>query len=136
MEQSDKCTVRTGCGGGETDTEMFEWTAETGLIGTETPSKTYISALAVRMSLEPVSYTHLDVYKRQSLQSERRRGKSKHGVKSKRGDKPKREDKPKHLSLIHIWKIQSEKVYEILLILYFAAYLYFVISHDSFISCL
>lgn len=53
VEQSDKCTVRTVCGGGETDTEMFEWTAETGLIGTETPSKTYISALSVRMSLEP-----------------------------------------------------------------------------------
>ena len=28
VEQSDKCTVRTVCGGGETDTEMFEWTAE------------------------------------------------------------------------------------------------------------
>ncbi len=53
VEQNDRCTVRTVCGSGEADTEMFEWMAETGLIGTETPQKTYISALSVRMSLEP-----------------------------------------------------------------------------------
>ncbi len=53
VEQGDRRTVRTVCGSGETDTEMFEWMAETGLIGAETHLKTYISALAVRMSLEP-----------------------------------------------------------------------------------
>jgi hypothetical protein len=38
--------------GGKNDTEYYEWMMETGIIGTESPDKKYISKLNLRMSLD------------------------------------------------------------------------------------
>lgn len=52
--------IRTVLGSGTEDTEEIEWMAETGIIGTDSPDKKYISRLVVRMYVE-VS-TQIDVY--------------------------------------------------------------------------
>ena len=44
--------IKTVLGGGTADTSVVEWMAETGVIGTGSPDKKYISRLDVRMSLE------------------------------------------------------------------------------------
>lgn len=44
--------VKTMFGSGTTDTRSVEWMVETGLIGTDSPDKKYISKLNIRMSLE------------------------------------------------------------------------------------
>lgn len=52
--------IRTVLGSGTVDTEETEWMAETGIIGTDSPDKKYISRLDVRMYLEVTSM--IDVY--------------------------------------------------------------------------
>lgn len=44
--------VKTMFGSGTVETRSVEWMAETGLIGTDSPDKKYISKLNIRMSLE------------------------------------------------------------------------------------
>lgn len=44
--------IKTVCGTGELETAPVEWEATTGVIGTDSPYKKYISRLDVRMSLE------------------------------------------------------------------------------------
>lgn len=44
--------IKTMFGSGSTDTQKVKWMAETGLIGTDSPDKKYISKLNIRMSLE------------------------------------------------------------------------------------
>ena len=44
--------IKTVCGTGELETAPVEWEATTGIIGTDSPYKKYISRLDVRMSLE------------------------------------------------------------------------------------
>ena len=44
--------IRTMCGSINSDEKMVKWMAETGVIGTDSPDKKYISQLNVRMSLE------------------------------------------------------------------------------------
>lgn len=44
--------IKTMFGSGVKDTKPVEWMAETGLIGTNSPTKKYISKLNIRMSLE------------------------------------------------------------------------------------
>jgi hypothetical protein len=43
--------IKTMFGSGSTDTRKVEWMAETGIIGTDSPDKKYISKLNIRMSL-------------------------------------------------------------------------------------
>lgn len=52
--------IRTVLGSGTEDTAVIDWMAETGIIGTDSPDKKYISRLVVRMYVE-VS-TQIDVY--------------------------------------------------------------------------
>lgn len=52
--------IRTILGSGTPETDVITWSAETGIIGTDSPDKKYISRLDVRMSLEVNSL--IDVY--------------------------------------------------------------------------
>lgn len=51
IENSDN-QIKTMFGSGTQDSSYVEWMAETGIIGTDSPDKKYISRLNVRMSLE------------------------------------------------------------------------------------
>ncbi len=48
----DAKDIRTINGSGTTDKEDVEWMAETGVIGTDSPDKKYVSRLNIRMSLD------------------------------------------------------------------------------------
>lgn len=51
IDHADK-KIRTVFGGGTKDTKPVEWMAETGVIGTDSPDKKYLSRLTVRMWLD------------------------------------------------------------------------------------
>ena len=51
IDASDK-KIKSVLGSGTADTSVVKWMAETGVIGTDSPDKKYISRLDVRMSLE------------------------------------------------------------------------------------
>ena len=44
--------IRTVFGSGTTDTDSVEWMAETGVLGTDSPDRKYISRLTIRMSMD------------------------------------------------------------------------------------
>ena len=47
--------------------ETADGLALEGLLGTEAPEEGLVERIALREAVDPVSYTHLDVYKRQGL---------------------------------------------------------------------
>ena len=51
IDHADK-KIKTVFGSGARDTKPVEWMAETGVIGTDTPGRKYVSRLTVRMSLD------------------------------------------------------------------------------------
>lgn len=51
--------IRTMFGSGTLDTEDTEWMAESGIIGTDSPDKKYISRITIRMSLAIGTYIRL-----------------------------------------------------------------------------
>lgn len=53
--------IRTMFGSGTPDKDAVEWMAETGIIGTDSPDKKYISKLNIRMSLEIGTRVHFYV---------------------------------------------------------------------------
>lgn len=50
--ENGKADIKTMFGSGKADTKPVKWEAETGIIGTDSPDKKYISKLNVRMSLD------------------------------------------------------------------------------------